>query len=196
MSLLKIKKHIRAEFVFLDMSTQTVYRLASRGSFEGLQPVQEPIPQAGKYEVLVRVRSVALNFRDIAIAKDIFPLPVKDNLVPCSDMAGEVVQVGELVRDFSIGDRVIAPVSLIVLYGPVKDEDNSLGGSVDGVLQQYIVLPAHATVKLPCSSHTFSDWAATVTTAYTVWNAFYGCQPLKPGQTVLLLGLNPLQAQS
>jgi NADPH:quinone reductase-like Zn-dependent oxidoreductase len=170
------------------MSTQTVYRLVSPGSFEGLQPTQEAISHAGKYEILVRVRSVALNFRDIAIARDIFPLPVKENLVPCSDMAGEVLQVGEGVGGFAIGDHVIAPVSLIVLYGPVKDEDNSLGGSVDGVLRQYLVLPAHSTVKLPRSSHTFSDWAATVTTAYTVWNAFYGCSPLRPGQTVLLLG--------
>ena len=177
------------------MSTQTVYRFASRGSLDGLQSSQEPIPVAGKYEVLVKVRSVALNFRDIAIAKDIFPLPVKEDLIPCSDMAGEVVQVGDQVRDFSVGDRVVAPVSLVVLYGPVTDEDNSLGGSVDGVLRQYLVLPAHATVKLPPSSHSFSDWAATVTTAYTVWNAFYGGVPLKPGQTVLLLGRSPNQRQ-
>jgi NADPH:quinone reductase-like Zn-dependent oxidoreductase len=170
------------------MPTQTVYRLVSQAGFDGLQSFQEPVPSTGKYEVLVRVRSVALNFRDIAIATGNFPLPVKDNVVPCSDMAGDVVQVGEGVREFSIGDRVIAPVSLVVLYGPVQDEDNSLGGSVDGVLRQYLLLPAHATVKLPRSSHTFCEWAATVTTAYTVWNAFYGYAPLRPGQTVLFLG--------
>lgn len=170
--------------------THTVYRLTSRTGFDGLEAFQEPLPSAGKHEILVRVRSVALNFRDIAIAKGIFPLPVKDNVVPCSDMAGEVVQVGEGVREFAIGDHVTAPVSLIVLYGPVKDEDNSLGGSVDGVLREYIVLPAHATIKLPkSSSHSFTEWAAMVTTAYTVWNAFYGSIPLRPGQTVLVLGM-------
>ncbi|KEF54031.1 uncharacterized protein A1O9_09826 [Exophiala aquamarina CBS 119918] len=174
------------------MATQIVYRLVLRGGFDGLQPIQEPVPHAGKYEILVRFRSAALNFRDIAIAKDTFPLPVKENVVPCSDMSGEVVQLSEEVRNFSIGDRVIAPVSLVVLYGPVKDEDNSLGGSVDGVLRQYLVLPAHATVKLPQSSHSFSEWAASVTTAYTVWNAFYGCLSLKPGQTVLLLDSTPI----
>lgn len=179
----------RRQLRFKAMFTQTVYRFASRGSLDGLRSTQERIPVAGKYEVLDRVRSVALNFRDIAIAKDIFPLPVEKDLVPCSDMAGEVVQVGDQVGDFSVVDRVIDdPVSLSVLYGPVKDEDNSLGGSIDGVLRQYLVLAAHPTVKLPHSSHTFSDWAATVTTAYTVWNAFYGGVPLKPGQTVLLLG--------
>lgn len=175
------------------MSTHTVYRLTSRTAgtgFDGLQACQEPLPSAGKHEVLVKIRSVALNFRDIAIAKGMFPLPVKDNIIPCSDMAGEIIQVGEGVQDFAIGDYVTAPVSLIVLYGPVKDEDNSLGGSVDGVLQQYITLPAYATIKLPKSSaHTFTEWAAMVTTAYTVWNAFYGSIPLRPGQTVLVLGM-------
>ena len=160
------------------MSTQTVYRLVSQSGFDGIRSFQEPIPSAGKYEVLVKVRSVALNFRDIAIATGQFPLPVKKDVVPCSDMAGEVVQVGEHVRDFSVGDRVIAPVSLIVLYGPVKDEDNSL------------VLPAHATVKLPTSSHSFLEWASSVTAAYTVWNALFGLMPLRPGQTILLLGKN------
>lgn len=169
------------------MSSQTVYRLTSRTGFNGIEAFQEPVPSASRHEVLVKIRSVSLNFRDIAIAKGIFPLPVKDNVVPCSDMAGEVVQVGEGVEGFSVGDTVTAPVSLIVLYGPVKDEDHSLGATVDGVLRQYVVLPAHATIKLG-PSHTFTEWAATVTTAYTVWNAFYGSAPLRPGQTVLLLG--------
>ena len=170
------------------MASHTIYRLTSRTGFDGLQAFREPRPAAGKHEVLVKVRSVALNYRDIAIAKGIYPLPVKENVVPCSDMAGEVVQVGDGVHDFIVGDRVTAPVSLVVLYGPVKDEENSLGGPVDGVLGEYMVLPAHATIKLPRSSHSFSDWAGAVTTAYTVWNAFYGSAPLKPGQTVLVLG--------
>ena len=170
--------------------SQTVYRLTSRTGFDGLKEFKEPVPHPEKYEVLVKVRSVALNFRDIAIAKGIFPLSVKENVVPCSDMAGEVIQVGDGVYDFSVGDHVTVPVSLVVLYGPVKDEDHSLGGPVDGVLRQYLAVPAHATIKLPkSSSHSFTEWAATVTTAYTVWNAFYGSAPLKPGQTVLVLGI-------
>lgn len=75
------------------MSSQTVFRFTSRDGFEGLQEFKEPIPTVGKYEVLVKVRSVAINFRDIAIAKSAYPLPVKDHVIPCSDMAGEIVQV-------------------------------------------------------------------------------------------------------
>ncbi|KIW99525.1 uncharacterized protein Z518_11264 [Rhinocladiella mackenziei CBS 650.93] len=170
------------------MPSQTVFRLTSRNGFDGLQAFTEPIPSAGKHEVLVKVRSVALNYRDIAIATSKYPLPVKDDVIPCSDMAGQVTQAGDLVDEISVGDAVVVPGSLALLYGPLKDALNTLGGPKDGVLREYIVVPAHAVVKLPNSSHSFNQWAALVTTGSTAWNAFYGYTPLKPGQTVLVLG--------
>lgn len=171
------------------MSSHTVYRLTSQSSFEGIEAFQETIPVASNYEILVKIRSVALNFRDIAISKGFYPFSVKGNVVPCSDMAGEVVQVGEGVQDFHVGDRVTSTVCQAALYGPVLNPENTLGSSIDGVLRQYIVLPAHVAVRLPDSRHTFTEWAASITTSYSVWNAFYGSVPLKPGQTVLVLGM-------
>ncbi|KIX94911.1 uncharacterized protein Z520_09221 [Fonsecaea multimorphosa CBS 102226] len=170
------------------MLLQTVYRLTSRTGFDGLESFQEPVPTASKHDILIKVCSVALNFRDIAIATGTYPVPVKDNVVPCSDMAGEVVQVGDEVKGFAVGDLVIAPVSLDTLYGPVKEQAGSLGGSEDGVLRQYLTLQGNTAIKLPKSNHSLDEWAATVTAVYTVWNAFYGAMPLKPGDTVLALG--------
>ncbi|KAK5195682.1 hypothetical protein LTR99_002207 [Exophiala xenobiotica] len=168
--------------------TQTVFRLTSRNGFDGLQAFKEPVPTIGDYEVLVKIRSVSINYRDIAIANDTYPLMVKDQVIPCSDMAGEVVEVSSQVDDISIGDNVVAPISSSALYGPVKEDRNSLGGGKDGVLREYIVLPAHVVIKLPKSPHSFSEWAALVGTGTTTWNCFYGCVPLKPGQTVLIQG--------
>ncbi|KPM42708.1 hypothetical protein AK830_g3871 [Neonectria ditissima] len=170
------------------MASHTVFRLTSRDGFDGLQAFQEPIPTIGKYEVLVKVRSVALNYRDVAIANSTYPVFVKDQVVPCSDMAGEVTQVGDLVNNIAVGDSVISPVSSVFLYGCAKDHENTLGGPADGVLREYIAFPAHAVIKLPKSSHSFSQWAALVTTGSTAWNALYGYESLKPGQTVLVLG--------
>ncbi|KAH7020228.1 hypothetical protein EDB80DRAFT_870819 [Ilyonectria destructans] len=170
------------------MASHTVYRLTSRDGFDGLQAFTEPIPTAGKYEILVKVRSVALNYRDVAIATSKYPAPVKDQVIPCSDMAGEVVQVGDLVDGFSVGDSVISPVSHVMLYGPAKSHLHTLGGLKDGVLREYMALPAHAIIKLPKSSHSFTQWASMITTAGTAWNALYEYAPLKPGQTVLVLG--------
>jgi NADPH:quinone reductase-like Zn-dependent oxidoreductase len=171
------------------MTSQTVFRLTSRNGFEGLQPFQEPIPKAGDYEVIVKVRSVALNFRDIAIATSQYPLHVKDNVIPGSDMAGEVVQVGNLVAGLAIGDCVVSPLDPTLLYGTATTTANSFGGPVDGFLREYIALPAHILIKLPKTSHKFEQWAAMVGTGSSVWNSFYGNTPLKPGETVLLLGM-------
>lgn len=168
---------------------QTVFRLTSRNGFDGLQAFQEPVPEIYNHELLIKVRSIALNYRDIAIATSTYPLPVKDHVIPCSDMAGEVAQVGALVSGFSVGDSVLAPVNPSLLYGTLKDASDTFGGPQDGVLREYIAIDAHAIIKLPKSSRSFSQWAAAVTTGSTVWNAFYGNTPLKPGETVLLLGM-------
>ncbi|KIW87926.1 uncharacterized protein Z519_11511 [Cladophialophora bantiana CBS 173.52] len=167
---------------------QTVFRLTSGGGFEGLQAFKEPVPTIGDYEVLVKIHSVAINYRDIAIANGTYPLAVNDQVVPCTDMAGQVLQVSKQVDNIVVGDAVVAAISSSALYGPVKDDKHTLGGSKDGVLREYIVLPVHQVVKLPRSLHTFTQWSAAVATGTTVWNCFYGCLPLKPGQTVLIQG--------
>ncbi|KAI6088095.1 hypothetical protein F4821DRAFT_277364 [Hypoxylon rubiginosum] len=170
------------------MATQTVFRWTKRGSYDGLQEFKEPIPSAGSYELLVKVRSVSLNYRDVAIANMTYPYPIKDDVVPCCDMAGEVAQVGDHVEGFSVGDAVVLATSTAALYGPVKGLLHSLGGPVDGTLREYMVVPAHTAIKLPKSSHSFDQWAALVGTGSTMWNTFYAYAPLKPGQSVLLQG--------
>ncbi|KAI1117497.1 GroES-like protein [Nemania sp. NC0429] len=181
---------------------QAVFRLTGFDGFDNLRSFREPVPEPSAGEVLVKVRGVALNYRDVAIANSTYPFPVKDNVVPCSDMAGEVVAVGpetELFKSSSglaVGDAVLAPISPSFLYGSHDKRKDLIasawgGGRQDGVLREYIAIPSHALVKLPpCeTSRDFVQWAATVGTVSTVWNAFYGNTPLKPGDTVLVLGM-------
>lgn len=68
------------------MTSQTVFRVALKDGIDGIQAFNEPIPKAGNYEVLVKIRSVALNYRDIAIASSKYPLPTRDQVIPTSDM--------------------------------------------------------------------------------------------------------------
>lgn len=164
-----------------------MFRLTSKG-FEGIHPFTEPIPTTNAYEVLVKVRSIGLNYRDVAIVNDKYPLAVKDNLVLCSDLAGEVVQVGSLVDGFAAGDAATVAIDPTYLYAPFKKHTGTWGGYQDGMLREYMTIPAHAAIKLPSSSLSFAQWATLPSCASTVWNAFYGNQPLKPGDTVLLLG--------
>lgn len=170
--------------------TQTVIRIhGSRNSIHNLKAFKEEVPIPAKHEVLVKVHSVSLNYRDIGVATSGYPFPVKDNVVPCSDAAGVVVAVGEGVKNLSKGDRVISTFDPTNLYGQQMDWLNGHGGPVDGVLREYFTTPAAAAVKLPESSpQSFSEWSTLVCSGVTVWNALYALTPLKPGQVVLALG--------
>ncbi|RYN73581.1 hypothetical protein AA0117_g7525 [Alternaria alternata] len=171
------------------MTTQRVFRLPQRTSILDLQVNEEKVPEPASQEVLIRIKGIALNFRDFAVATGKYPFPVKDNVVPCSDLSGEVVRVGNQVDDFAAGDRVIASFDLKTLYGAMPDWHHSLGGCYDGVLREYIALPSSALVKVPSTSGlSFAQLSALVCTGTTAWNALYGNNPLKPGQTVLFLG--------
>ena len=83
-----------------------VYRLRKLGSLEGLHLETEPMPVLGTRDVLVRMRAWSLNFRDLMIMRNQYPLPLKPDLIPLSDGAGEVIEVGSAVTRFKSGDRV------------------------------------------------------------------------------------------
>ena len=176
-----------------DKMSQTVFRInGERTSVRNLKAFNEPIPKPAKHEVLVKVHAVSLNFRDIAIATSQYPFPVKDSVVPCSDAAGEVVQIGEGVKGVAVGDRVIGTFDPTNLFGQQEDWLNGQGGPVDGVLREYVTIPAVAAVKFPKDSpQSFSEWSILVCTGVTAWNALYGNVPLKPGQIVLCQGNSP-----
>ena len=172
------------------MSNHKVFRLASVGSHHNIQENSEPIPTIDSHEILVKIRGVALNYRDLAISKGAYPFPVKDNVIPCSDTAGEIVEVGSLVEDLKVGDRVVASFDRTNLYGPQRDWAHGHGGPIDGFLREFAAVPATAAVKIPEGAKlSFTQMAALVCTGVTAWNALYGNIPLKPGQTVLFQGM-------
>lgn len=190
-SLLFVCPNLPLEYIhpLTNMTTHRALRLTARDSWENIQLSQEPRPTVGKHEVLIKVRSAALNFRDIAIATGKYPFPVKDQVVPGSDAAGDIVEVGEGVTGFTEGDKVVAAFDLATLYGPMKSWYNGQGGPIDGVLREYISIPAQSVVKIPESSTlSYAQWASVVCTGVTAWNSLYGNIPLKPGQTVLFQG--------
>ncbi|PMD30294.1 putative zinc-type alcohol dehydrogenase-like protein [Hyaloscypha variabilis F] len=168
------------------MSTHLVFRLQGKESHRNLKQFEEPKPVIDKYEVLVKVRGISLNYRDIVIASGGYPFPTKDNGIPTSDAAGEVVEVGSSVEGLEVGDHVIGNFDVSNLYGQQKDWLHAHGGPIDGMLRQYITLPGHAVVKIPKHAKlNFTEMASLVCTGTTAWNALYGIIPLKPGQTVL-----------
>jgi len=156
--------------------------------FGNLVCTERPQPQPKFGEVLVKVKAVSLNYRDILMVKGLYnphlPLPV----IPCSDGAGEVVSVGEGVTRVKPGDRVAGIFMQKWLSGNLTTEGvkSALGGEVDGMLAEYVVLPEDGVVHIP--SHLSDTEAATLPcAAVTAWHALIE-GGLKPGETVLVMG--------
>ena len=153
-----------------------------------LAVVDRPEPSAGPGQVLVGVRAVALNYRDLLVSRGQYnpkmPLP----RVPCSDCAGEVLAVGDGVLTVKPGDRVCGTFFQDWTDGPLSDAagKSALGGAIDGVLAERVVLNDHGVVKFP-EHLTFEEAATLPCAALTGWNAL--TTDFEPaGKTVLVQG--------
>jgi NADPH:quinone reductase-like Zn-dependent oxidoreductase len=165
------------------------YQLPKRTGIDDLIVVDLPTPKPGPREVVVKVGACSLNFRDLAIALGRYRGPVRDNVIPLSDGAGEVVELGAGVRRVKLGDRVAGAFFPRWVDGAVNAEHirDALGGNLDGMLAEYVVLPEDALVKLP--DHLSVEEGATLPcAAVTVWNALVEQGRIAAGETVLVQG--------
>jgi NADPH:quinone reductase-like Zn-dependent oxidoreductase len=155
---------------------------------DSLEFVERPTPSPGPGEVLVAVRAISFNYRDLLLVKGLYNPKLKLPRIPCSDGAGEVAAVGEGVTVWKPGDRVAGIFMQNWLDGaltPIKAR-GALGGDIDGTLAEYIVLQETGLVPLP--EHLSYQEAATLPcAAVTAWNAL-GAGEVKPGATVLIQG--------
>ncbi len=148
---------------------------------------EAPTPRAG--EALVRVRAVSLNFRDLLVVSGMYPGGVPVPLVPISDGAGEVTAVGAGVTRVKVGDRVAGTFFEGWPSGRLTEADlaTARGGSVQGMLAEYVASSESALVKIP--DHLSYEEAATLPcAAVTAWHALFEIDPLRPGETVLVQG--------
>lgn len=153
---------------------------------QGLQRREISEMPLAPHEVRVRVHAVALNHRDLTFARRPAATPPQ---VPCSDAAGEVIEVGSAVTSLRVGMRVMSQFFPLWDEGEPSPEKTALllGGSSPGVLAQTVALPASAWVALPDGL----DYRAAATlpcAGVTAWNALFGFAPLQPGDRVLTLG--------
>jgi NADPH:quinone reductase-like Zn-dependent oxidoreductase len=150
----------------------------------------EPRPRPGRGQVLVRLRAASLNYRDLGVSRGGSARgPAPPNLVPLSDGAGEVAEIGAGVTRVKPGDRVAGIFMQTWIGGDIEPYHvaSSLGGSIDGVLADYVVFDHEGLVRVP--AHLSFEEAATLPCAgVTAWNALYGGRPLRAGETVLVLG--------
>ena len=169
--------------------TNTVFRSTKGKDFTDIKSFKEAIPKVGNHEVLIEVKAVSLNYRDYGVSNRTYPFPTKDNVVPCSDAAGKVVEVGSGVQDFAVGDCVISVFDPTNQYGVQRTWTYGWGAPQDGFLQNFKVVQAEGLIKLPSDTHlSYSEAASLVCTGTTAWNSLYGGKRFTAGETVLMLG--------
>jgi NADPH:quinone reductase-like Zn-dependent oxidoreductase len=145
-----------------------------------------PAPKAG--EVLVEIRAISFNYRDLLMIKGLYNPKLSLPRIPCSDGAGIVAAVGAGVTAFQPGDRVTPIFMQNWQDGPITPEKarGALGGDIDGVLAEYIVVKESGLLPIP--EHLSFEEASTLPcAAVTAWNAITA-GGIRPGSTVLIQG--------
>jgi NADPH:quinone reductase-like Zn-dependent oxidoreductase len=170
-------------------------RIHEFGGPEVLRYEDVPDPALRKDHILIRVRACALNHLDLWIRKGMPGVTLPHILG--SDIAGEVVELGEYVTGFKPGQRVLlAPMVFCNHCGKCSAglqnqcaEFSVLGNRVDGGYCELITVPAVNVVPIP-DSLDFNQAASVPLVFTTAWHMLVGRANIKPGQTVLVLGAN------
>ena len=148
-----------------------------------------PLPRPGRGEVLVKVHAASLNYRDLRMVNGQYNPKMALPRIPCSDGAGEVVELGEDVNAVAKGQRVAGIFMQNWLDGDPTAEKTrgALGGDIDGMLAEYVVLRENGVVTVP--EHLSYEEAATLPCAgVTAWNALEHAAHVKPGDVVVTQG--------
>ncbi|GAA1854790.1 NADPH:quinone oxidoreductase family protein [Myceligenerans crystallogenes] len=132
---------------------------------EVMRLAEVAVPEPGPGEVLIRVRTVAVNFPDVLLARGEYQERPELPFTPGIELCGDVVAIGPATTRFHVGDRVV--------------------GSKIGVLARYAVVPAVAVRRAPAVLDDAE--AAALTIAYqTAWFALHHRALLAPGETLLV----------
>lgn len=166
------------------------YHLDQFGSLDGLVLHEDdPTPEPGVHEAIVRIHARSLNYRDLLILHKQYPLPGIQGIVPVSDGAGEVVAVGEGVSRVAVGDRVAGTYFPRWRDGQIEPElgMEQFGCTRNGWLAECVVADEQALVKTPAHL-SFGEAATLPCAAVTAWSALNGPRRVRPGETVLTIG--------
>ncbi len=155
-----------------------------------ITPTTANMPRIGEDEVLVKVKAISLNYRDLLVMEGTGSWKPAENRIPGSDAAGEVVEVGANVKKLEVGDRVTTLILPLWEQGKLTAEKlkDSLGGAGrDGVMAEYVALPENTLCRFP-DYLSYEEASTLPVAALTAWNAVVHQGTLKVGDSILITG--------
>ena len=143
----------------------------------------------GPGDVRLQVRAVSLNYRDVLMVRGQYNPRLKLPLIPCSDGAGVITEVGAEVEDLAVGDQVCTTMIPDWDSGAPKAGvlQTTLGGPRHGLLCRSAVLPRRAVLKVS-EKLSHAEAACLPVAGLTAWSALVTEAKTKAGHRVLLLG--------
>ncbi len=172
-------------------------RFHTHGGPEVLKQEEIPDPQIAPNEVLVRIKACALNHLDLWLRKGLPGVKVPLPHIPGCDITGEVAAVGALCARVRVGDPVVISPgrSCGQCIRCLEGRDNLcasyqiIGGyGLCGGYAELISVPEVNILPLP-KGLDFVQAAALPITFLTAWNMLVTLENIRPGQTVLVMGV-------
>ena len=165
------------------------YQILSGAGVDALALNERPTPEPGPGEILIRVRASSINYRDLSTIENPAARGIPYPRIPNSDAAGEVLAAGPGVTRFKTGDRVAGCFFRHWIDGGITPAAmaSALGGPLDGVLAEQVLLHEEGAVAIP-EYLSFEEAATLPCAALTAWNCLLEQGGLRPGRTALFLG--------
>jgi len=168
-------------------------RIHEFGGPEVLKYEDIPEPEMRKDQVLVRIKSCAMNHLDLWVRKGLRGIPLPHILG--SDISGEIVDVGEYVQGFKTYQRVLlAPMvwcGRCAACGAGQQNlcrgFSVLGNLVDGGNRELIAIAPQSVIPFP-ESMTYDEAASVPLVFLTAWHMLVTRAQIRPGEFVLVLG--------
>ena len=169
-------------------------RIHSHGGPDVLQVEEIPEPKIRADQVLVRVRACALNHLDLFVRAGIPGMKFSLPHILGSDIAGEVVAVGELCERVKPGWRVLLSPGLSCRQceACLAGNDNlcrrftMFGYAIDGGNTELLAAPEYSAIQIP-DDLSFEEAAAAPLVFLTAWHMLMARAKLQPGEDVLVL---------
>jgi len=169
-------------------------RIHRHGGPEVLVYEDIPEPKLKATEVLLRVRACALNHLDLWVRRGIPGVEIPLPHVLGSDIAGEVLETGELCERIRTGQRVLLSPGLSCRQCPqcLAGRDNRcrrytmFGYGVPGGNLERLAAPEYTAIPIP-DDLTFEEAAAVPLVFLTAWHMLFTLARLEPGEEVLVL---------
>jgi NADPH:quinone reductase-like Zn-dependent oxidoreductase len=160
-----------------------------------VKEIPDPKPKAD--EVVFKVKAAALNYNDIWGMRGA-PVPVPLPHISGSDAAGDVIAVGEDVKNIKVGDKVVSHSNMSCRVCKACTDGREFDcvnrviwgfqtGPNWGAFSEITHLPEVNISKIP-QGVSYDEAAAASMTLLTSWHMLVGRAKIRPGQTVLIMG--------